>query len=80
MLEMLWRLFISFSGRSVQLWAVPLTADPQQVVDINKWLRMDEFADLVTISQMTRPVRINAATFTGTRMAGGRGDCRHLVM
>ena len=42
-----------------------------QVVEIHAWLTMNEFADIVTISQMTPgPIAINAATFVGTRIAG----------
>jgi chromate transporter len=43
----------------------------EQVVEINKWLSMNEFIDVVTISQMTPgPIAINAATFVGTKVAG----------
>jgi len=42
-----------------------------QVVDIHGWLTMNEFADIITISQMTPgPIAINSATFVGTRIAG----------
>lgn len=42
-----------------------------QVVDIHGWLTMNEFADVITISQMTPgPIAINSATFVGTRIAG----------
>ncbi len=42
-----------------------------QVVEINGWLTMDEFIDLVTIAEMTPgPIAINAATFVGTRAGG----------
>lgn len=43
----------------------------KQVVDLNYWLSMKEFVDIVTISQMTPgPIAINAATFVGMRIAG----------
>lgn len=46
----------------------------QQVVTENRWLTMKEFADVVTISQMTPgPIALNAATFVGTRTAGPLG-------
>lgn len=49
--------------------AMPLIQN--QVVTIHGWLSMNEFADVVTISQMTPgPIAINAATFVGTRIAG----------
>ncbi len=42
-----------------------------QVVDTNGWLSLSEFADVITISQMTPgPVAINSATFVGIRIAG----------
>lgn len=49
--------------------ALPLIQD--RVVDTYGWLGMSEFADIVTISQMTPgPIAINAATFIGIRIAG----------
>ena len=52
--------------------ALPLIQD--QVVDVNKWLTLAEFTDLITISQMTPgPIAINAATFVGIRIAGVLG-------
>ncbi len=49
--------------------ALPLIQN--QVVDINGWLTMTEFADVVTLSQMTPgPIAINAASFIGIRMDG----------
>ncbi len=42
-----------------------------QVVDINKWLTMSEYTDLITISGMTPgPIAINASTFVGMRVGG----------
>ena len=42
-----------------------------QIVEFHHWLNMTEFADVVTISQMTPgPIAINAATFVGLRAAG----------
>lgn len=52
--------------------ALPLIRE--QVVDIHGWLKMAEFTDLITISQMTPgPIAINAATFVGIRTAGAPG-------
>ncbi len=46
----------------------------QQVVELNHWLQMTEFTDLVTIAEMTPgPISINSATFVGTRIAGFPG-------
>jgi chromate transporter len=43
----------------------------KQVVDLNHWLSMKEFVDIVTISQMTPgPIAINSSTFVGMRIAG----------
>lgn len=53
--------------------AIPLIQN--QIVNINKWLSLSEFADLVTIAEMTPgPIAINAATFVGTRIAGPFGS------
>lgn len=52
--------------------AMPLIQ--HQVVDTYHWLNMKEFADLVTISQMTPgPIATNAATFVGMKAAGITG-------
>jgi len=49
--------------------AIPLIESG--VVDANGWLTMQEFANLVTIAEMTPgPIAINAATFVGMRIAG----------
>lgn len=49
--------------------AMPLIQE--QVVDIHRWLDIQEFADIVTISGMTPgPIAINAATFVGTKVTG----------
>ena len=45
-----------------------------QVVDGHGWMSMQEFADLITIAEMTPgPIAINASTFVGMRMAGPLG-------
>ena len=52
--------------------AMPLIQD--QVVDLHPWLTMTEFADIITIAEMTPgPIAINAATFVGLRIAGLSG-------
>lgn len=49
--------------------ALPLIEN--QVMEVHKWLNIAEFADLLTISQMTPgPIAINASTFVGTKVAG----------
>lgn len=49
--------------------AMPLIQD--QTVTLYGWLSLEEFADLVTIAEMTPgPIALNAATFVGNRVAG----------
>lgn len=49
--------------------ALPLIQN--QVINVHNWLSLAEFADLITISQMTPgPIALNAATFVGTRVGG----------
>lgn len=69
-LKLFWSFFqvglFSFGGGYA---ALPLIQN--QVVDIHGWLTMSEFADVITISQMTPgPIGINTATFVGTRIGG----------
>lgn len=46
----------------------------QQVVTLHSWLSMQQFADIMTIAEMTPgPIAINAATFTGMQIAGFPG-------
>ena len=45
-----------------------------QVVDIHPWLTMTQFADIMTIAEMTPgPIAINSATFVGIQVAGFTG-------
>ena len=69
-LKLLWAFFqvgmFSIGGGYA---ALPLIQN--QVVDINAWLTMGEFSDIITISQMTPgPIAINTATFVGIRVGG----------
>lgn len=42
-----------------------------EVLEAHNWLTLSEFADLLTISQMTPgPIALNASTFVGTNVAG----------
>ena len=42
-----------------------------QVVTAHHWLSMEEFTDLITISQITPgPIAVNSATFVGLKIAG----------
>lgn len=52
--------------------AMPLIQN--QVVDIHPWLTMTQFADIMTIAEMTPgPIAINSATFVGIQVAGLAG-------
>lgn len=52
--------------------AMPLIRS--QVVTAHGWMTMSEFADLITIAEMTPgPIQLNAATFAGMRVAGLAG-------
>lgn len=60
---------LSFGGGYA---AMPLIE--AQIVTLHGWLTMSEFADLVTIAEMTPgPIAVNAATFVGTKIAGVPG-------
>lgn len=49
--------------------AMPLIEE--QAVEIHGWLTMTQFADIMTISEMTPgPIAINSATFVGMQVAG----------
>lgn len=71
------QLFLSFLQIGVFSFGGGYAAMPliqHQVVELNGWLTMGQFTDLVTISQMTPgPIAINAATFVGTQIAGVPG-------
>ena len=70
LLKLLWSFFqiglFSFGGGYA---ALPLIQS--QIVEFHGWLTLQEFTDVVTISQMTPgPIALNAASFVGTRVAG----------
>lgn len=47
----------------------------EQVVTLHQWMSMQEFKDIITISQMTPgPLAINTSTFVGLRIAGIPGS------
>ena len=69
-LELFWSFFrvglFSIGGGYA---AMPLIQT--QVVDQHAWLTLNEFIDVITISQMTPgPIGINSATFVGIKIAG----------
>lgn len=73
-METLIKLFLSFL--QVGLFsvgggyaAIPLIQN--QIVDVYHLMTLEEFADLITIAEMTPgPISINSATFVGMRLAG----------
>lgn len=70
LLELFWCFFqvglLSFGGGYA---ALPIISE--MVTSKNTWLTMEQFTDVVTISQMTPgPIGINAATFVGMRLEG----------
>ncbi len=70
LLNLFWTFFqvgiLSFGGGYA---ALPIICE--KVTSENPWLTMEEFTDVVTISQMTPgPIGINAATFVGMRLQG----------
>lgn len=71
------KLFLSFFQIGLLSFGGGYAAMPliqEQVVALNSWINMEEFTDLVTISQMTPgPIAINSATFVGLKTAGLAG-------
>jgi len=69
-----WQLFWSFLQIGLLSFGGGYAAMPliqNQIIDIHHWLSYSEFADLITISQMTPgPIAINSATFVGLKIAG----------
>lgn len=71
------RLFLAFAQIGLFSFgggyaAVPLIQS--QIVETNHWLEMGQFADLITIAEMTPgPIAINCATFVGQQVAGVPG-------
>ncbi len=73
LLEIVWTFLqigiLSFGGGYASVSLVE-----KQVVTIKHWMTYREFADIVTIDELTPgPVAINAATFVGIKMAGVPG-------
>ena len=69
-LELLWSFFqIGLFSIGGGYAAMPLIQN--QVVDIHPWLTLTQFADIMTIAEMTPgPIAINSATFVGIQVAG----------
>lgn len=69
-LELFWSFFqIGLFSIGGGYAAMPLIQE--QVVDLHAWLTMTQFADIITIAEMTPgPIAINSATFVGIQVAG----------
>ena len=72
-LQLLWSFFqIGLFSIGGGYAAMPLIQ--HQVVDLHPWLTMTQFADIMTIAEMTPgPIAINSATFVGIQVAGVPG-------
>ena len=69
-LELLWS-FIQIGLFSIGGGYAAMPLIQHQVVDLHPWLTMNQFADIMTIAEMTPgPIAINSATFVGIRIAG----------
>lgn len=69
-LQLLWS-FIQIGLFSIGGGYAAMPLIQNQVVDLHAWLSMEQFADIITIAEMTPgPIAINAATFVGIRVAG----------
>lgn len=69
-LELFWSFFqIGLFSIGGGYAAMPLIQE--QVVDLHPWLTVGQFADIMTIAEMTPgPIAINSATFVGIQVAG----------
>jgi chromate transporter len=72
--QVLSRLFMSFTLISLGAYGGGLVTIPliqHELVESMRWLRFDEMAQIIAISQMTPgPIAVNAATLTGFRLDG----------
>lgn len=69
-MELLWS-FIQIGLFSIGGGYAAMPLIQHQVVDQHSWLTMTQFADVMTIAEMTPgPIAVNAATFTGIQIAG----------
>ena len=60
---------LSFGGGYASIGLVE-----RQVVEVKHWMTYAEFADVITIDELTPgPIAINIATFVGTKVAGVAG-------
>ena len=72
-LELFWSFFqIGLFSIGGGYAAMPLIQE--QVVQVHPWLTMTQFADIMTVAEMTPgPIAVNSATFVGIQVAGFPG-------
>lgn len=70
LIQLFWSFFqIGLFSIGGGMAALPLIQN--QIVNLQHWLTLTEFTDLITIAEMTPgPIAINASTFVGNRIAG----------
>lgn len=69
-LELFWS-FLQIGLFSVGGGYAAMPIIEHQVVELHSWMTMQEFVDIITISQMTPgPIAVNSATFVGIQIAG----------
>lgn len=69
-LELLWS-FMQIGLFSIGGGYAAMPLIQNQVVELNPWLTIQQFADVMTIAEMTPgPIALNAATFVGIQVAG----------
>ena len=69
-LELFWS-FLQIGLFSIGGGYAALPLNQEQVVDLHPWLTMTQFADIMTIAEMTPgPIAVNSATFVGIQIAG----------
>jgi chromate transporter len=77
MVQVLFKLFVSFALIGLAAYGGGLVTIPliqHEIVGNRNWLNTSEMAQIVAIAQMTPgPIAVNAATFTGFRVAGIAG-------
>ena len=72
-LQLLW-CFLQVGLFSIGGGYAALPPIQSQVVELNQWITLAEFTDLIAIAEMTPgPIAINAATFVGIRVGGVLG-------
>lgn len=69
-LQLLWS-FVQIGLFSIGGGYAALPLIQHQIIDVRGWMSMDEFADIITIAEMTPgPIAINSATFIGAKLCG----------